>query len=146
MSLVSLISFFSLISLMSLTTLIRHWFAPYGNPLQDSCTRSIFVVEISHFESINIDGKTDKILKNQFTLDNQSTVSTILIFGEIVTKIENDLRKVLKNITDINCEISTWDKKLVIRAIADDNYQLKNKIKYILENIIYDKIPKTWYL
>ena len=50
------------------------------------------------------------------------------------------------NITDINCEISTWDKKLVIRAIADDNYQLKNKIKYILENIIYDKIPKTWYL
>ena len=102
--------------------------------------------KISHLESINIDGETDKLLKNKFTLDKQSAISTILIFGDIVTKIENDLRKVLKNITDINCEISTWDKKLVIRAIADDNYQLKNKIKYILENIIYDKIPKTWYL
>jgi len=102
--------------------------------------------KLKHVEAININGKTNKILNNRFTFDNHSSFSTILMFGEIFERIQNDIRKIIENIKDIFCEISIWDKKTVIRSIANDNYDLKKTLNYILKNTINDKIPKNWYL
>ena len=52
----------------------------------------------------------------------------------------------IKKITNISCEISTWNNKIVIRCLANDNYDLKKTLNYILENIIHDKVPSSWYL
>ena len=101
--------------------------------------------KINHLESININNMS-KNFKNKFTFNNHSALSTILIFGNFVDKFHHDLKKIINNINNINCEISIWDNKIVIRSIAEDNYKLKKSLKYILENIIYDKIPQTWYL
>ena len=101
--------------------------------------------KINHLESININNMS-RNFKNKFTFNNHSALSTILIFGNFVDKFHHDLKKIINNINNINCEISIWDNKIVIRSIAEDNYKLKKSLKYILENIIYDKIPQTWYL
>jgi predicted nucleic acid-binding protein len=85
-------------------------------------------------------------LNNKFTFSNHAAVSTILIFGPIVEVVKNDLNKIVKTIDTINCELSIWDNKLIIRSIAHDNYELKKTLNFILENIIYDKLPKSWYL
>ena len=85
-------------------------------------------------------------VKNKFTLNNHSAISTILIFGPIVEIIKNDLSKIIDSIDKVNCELSIWDNKLIIRSIAHDNYELKKTLNFILENIIYDKLPKSWYL
>ena len=46
----------------------------------------------------------------------------------------------------IFCELSIWDEKIVIRSIANDNYDLKKTLNYILKSIIHDKLPKNWNL
>ena len=101
---------------------------------------------LKHIEAININGKTNKVLNNRFTLNNHSSFSTILIFGKIVEKIQNDIRKIIDNINDIFCELSIWDEKIVIRSIASDNYDLKKILNYILKSITHDKLPKNWNL
>ena len=101
---------------------------------------------LKHIEAININGKTNEVLNNRFTLNNHSSFSTILIFGKIVEKIQNDIRKTIDSINDIFCEISIWDEKIVIRSIANDNYDLKKTLNYILKSIIHDKLPKNWNL
>ncbi|MDC0625142.1 urease accessory protein UreD [Alphaproteobacteria bacterium] len=102
--------------------------------------------KIKHVESINMTNNVNNNLNNKFTLNNNSAISTILIFGPIVEVIKNDLSKIVKSIDKINCEFSIWDNKLIIRSIAYDNYELKKTLNFILENIIYDKLPKSWYL
>ena len=42
--------------------------------------------------------------------------------------------------------MSKFDDKIVIRCLANDNYDLKKTINYIMQNIIHDKLPKSWYL
>ena len=69
-----------------------------------------------------------------------------MIFGKIVEKIQNDIRKTIDSINDIFCELSIWDEKIVIRSIANDNYDLKKTLNYILKSIIHDKLPKNWNL
>ena len=101
---------------------------------------------LKHIESININGTTNEVLNNRFTLNNHSSFSTILIFGKIVEKIQNDIRKTIDSINDIFCELSIWDEKIVIRSIASDNYDLKKILNYILKSIIHDKLPKNWNL
>ena len=101
---------------------------------------------LKHIEAININGKTNEVLNNRFTLNNHSSFSTILIFGKIVEKIQNDIRKTIDSIKDIFCELSIWDEKIVIRSIANDNYDLKKTLNYILKSIIHDKLPKNWNL
>ena len=83
---------------------------------------------------------------NKFSINKNSAFSTILIFGYIVDQIKDDLIKIIKKITNIYCEISTWNNKIVIRCLANDNYDLKKTLNYILENIIHDKVPSSWYL
>ena len=69
-----------------------------------------------------------------------------MIFGKIVESIQDDIRKTIENINDIFCELSIWNEKIVIRSIANDNYDLKKTLNYILKNIIHDKLPKNWNL
>ena len=102
--------------------------------------------KIKHVESINMSNNVNNNLNNKFTFSNHAAVSTILIFGPIVEVVKNDLNKIVKTIDTINCELSIWDNKLIIRSIAHDNYELKKTLNFILENIIYDKLPKSWYL
>ena len=101
---------------------------------------------LKHFEAININGSIIDNYKNSFTFSNQSSLSTILIFGEIINQLEPELRKIMKNIEKHYCEMTKFDDKIIIRSLAKDNYDLKKTINYILKNIIHDKLPKNWDL
>ena len=50
---------------------------------------------------------------------------TILLFGDIIHKLESELSKVTKNLENHYCEMTKFDDKIVIRCLADDNYDLK---------------------
>ena len=102
--------------------------------------------KIKHVESINMSNNVINNFNNKFTLNKHSAISTILLFGPIVEMIKNDLSKIIDSIDKVNCELSIWDNKLIIRSIAHDNYELKKTLNFILENVIYDKLPKSWYL
>ena len=43
-------------------------------------------------------------------------------------------------------EYLKFDNKIVIRCLADDNYDLKKTLNFIMKNIIHDKLPKSWDL
>jgi len=101
---------------------------------------------LKHFESINIQGHTNDNLKNNFTFANKSSLSTILIFGDIIEQLELELRTITKNIENHYCEITKFDEKIIIRLLADDNYYLKKTLNYIMNKIIHDKLPKSWNL
>ena len=101
---------------------------------------------IKHFEAINIKGSTIDNFKNNYTFSNQSSLSTILIFGDIVHQLESVLRKVKKNLGNHYCEMTKFDDKIIIRCIADDNYDLKKTLNIIMKNVINDKLPKSWDL
>jgi urease accessory protein len=101
---------------------------------------------IKHFEAINIKGSTIDNFKNNYTFSNQSSLATILIFGGIVHQLESVLRKVTKNLKNHYCEMTKFDDKIIIRSLADDNYDLKKTLNFIMKNIINDKLPKSWDL
>ena len=101
---------------------------------------------IKHFEAINIKGSTIDNFKNNYTFSNQSSLSTILIFGDIVHQLESVLRKVKKNLGNHFCEMTKFDDKIIIRCLADDNYDLKKTLNFIMKNVINDKMPKSWDL
>ena len=101
---------------------------------------------IKHFEAINIKGSTIDNFKNNYTFDNQSSLSTILIFGDIIHQLESELSKVIKNLENHYCEMTKFDDKIVIRCLADDNYDLKKTLNFIMKNVINDKLPKSWDL
>ncbi len=101
---------------------------------------------IKHFEAINIKGSVIDNFKNNFTFDNQSSLSTILIFGDIIHQLESTLRKVTKNLKNHYCEMTKFDDKIIIRCLAKDNYDLKKTLNFIMKNIINDKLPKSWDL
>ena len=84
--------------------------------------------------------------KNNYTFDNQSSLSTILIFGEIIHQLEPELSLIIKNIQDHYCEMTKFDDKIIIRSLADDNYDLKKTLNYIMNNIMHHKLPKSWNL
>ena len=101
---------------------------------------------LKHFEAINIKGSTIDNFKNNYTFDNQSSLSTIIIFGEIVHQLESELSKVIKSLENHYCEMTKFDDKIVIRLLAEDNYDLKKTLNFIMKNIIHDKLPKSWDL
>ena len=101
---------------------------------------------IKHFEAINIKGSTIDNFNNNYTFSNQSSLSTILIFGDIVHQLESVLRKVKKNLGNHFCEMTKFDDKIIIRCLADDNYDLKKTLNIIMKNVINDKLPKSWDL
>jgi len=101
---------------------------------------------LKHFEAINMQGSMIDNYKNNYTFANQSSLSTILIFGDIIHQLESELRKVTKNIENHYCEMTKFDDKIIIRCLADDNYDLKKTLNFIMKNIIKDKLPKSWDL
>ena len=101
---------------------------------------------VKHFETINIRGSTIDNFKNNFTFNNQSSLSTILIFGDIIHQLEPELKKTIKNVENHYCEMTKFDDKIIIRCLADDNYDLKKTLNFIMKNIINDKLPKSWGL
>ena len=101
---------------------------------------------LKHFEAINIKESINDNFKNNYSFANKSSLSTILIFGEIINQIEPELRNIIKNIENHYCEMTKFDDKIIIRSLADDNYDLKKTLNYIMKNIIYDKLPKSWDL
>ncbi len=102
--------------------------------------------KLKHLEAINLKDHISDNIKNNFTFRKNSAIATILIFGNIVEKIQNDISNVIKKIKDPHCEISIWDEKIIVRIIYKDNYDLKKKLNYIMKNIIHDKLPKSWDL
>ena len=101
---------------------------------------------IKHFEAINIKGSTIDNFNNNYTFSNKSSLSTILIFGDIVHQLESVLRQVKKNLGNHYCEMTKFDDKIIIRCLADDNYDLKKTLNFIMKNVINDKMPKSWDL
>jgi len=101
---------------------------------------------LKHFEAINIQGSMIDNYKNNYTFDNQSSLSTIIIFGEIIHQFESELRKISENIENHYCEMTRFDDKIIFRCIANDNYDLKKTLNFIMKNIIHDKLPKSWDL
>ena len=101
---------------------------------------------INHFEAINIKGSFIDNFENNYTFANHTSLSTILIFGDIIHHLEPELRKVIKNIGNNYCEMTKFDNKIIIRCLADDNYDLKKTLNFIMKNIINDKLPKSWDL
>tara|TARA_B100000686_G_scaffold311654_1_gene355513 strand:- start:457 stop:1251 length:795 start_codon:yes stop_codon:yes gene_type:complete len=101
---------------------------------------------LKHFEAINIKGSINDNFNNNYSFANKSSLSTILIFGEIISQLEPELRNIIKNIENHYCEMTKFDDKIIIRSLADDNYDLKKTLNYIMKNIIYDKLPKSWDL
>ena len=101
---------------------------------------------LKHFEAINIQGSMIDNYKNNYTFDNQSSLSTIIIFGEIIHQFESELRKIIENIVNHYCGMTKFDDKIIIRCIANDNYDLKKTLNFIMKNIIHDKLPKSWNL
>ncbi len=101
---------------------------------------------LKHFEAIYIKGSTIDNFKNNYTFSNQSSLSTILIFGNIVHHLESELRKVTKNLGNHYCEMTKFDDKIIIRCLADDYYDLKKTLNIIMKNVINDKLPKSWDL
>ncbi len=101
---------------------------------------------LKHFESINIQGSMIDNYKNNYTFDNQSSLSTIIIFGEIIHQFESELRKIIEIIENHYCEMTKFDDKIIIRCIANDNYDLKKTLNFIMKNIIHDKLPISWDL
>ena len=101
---------------------------------------------IKHFEAINIKGSTIDNFKNNYTFSNQSSLSTILIFGDIVHQLESMLSKIKKNLGNHYCEMTKFDDKIIIRCLADDYYDLKKTLNIIMKNVINDKLPKSWDL
>ena len=101
---------------------------------------------LKHFEAINLIGSINDNYKNNFTFANNSSLSTILIFGKIIYQLEPELRKIIKNIDNHYCEMTTFDDKIIIRSLAEDNYDLKKTVNFIMKNIIHDKLPKSWNL
>ena len=42
--------------------------------------------------------------------------------------------------------MTKFDEKIIIRSIADDNFDLKKTLNSIMKNVINDKLPKSWDL
>ena len=98
---------------------------------------------IKHFEAINIKGSTIDNFNNNYTFSNQSSLSTILIFGDIVHQLESVLRKVKKNLGNHYCEMTKFDDKIIKRLIeAGHQIQLVDDFDEIMGHagaIIIDK-------
>ena len=101
---------------------------------------------LKHFEAINMQGSMIDNYKNNYTFDNQSSLSTIIIFGDIIHQFESELRKIIENIVNHYCGMTKFDDKIIIRCIANDNYDLKKTLNFIMKSIIHDKLPKCWDL
>ena len=61
---------------------------------------------------------TNDNFKNNFTFANKSSLSTILIFGEIIDQLEVRIKKNYKKHRNHYCEMTKFDDKIIIRLFS----------------------------
>ena len=101
--------------------------------------------KLIHSEAINT-GLSEKKYFNSFsTLNNNSTVATIIIVGKKLLNNVNNLSETLTNNENTTSNYSHWDNKLIVRLLSKDSYNLKFAIDKILSYFFEgSKIPKVW--
>ena len=101
--------------------------------------------KLIHTEALNTSSFNGELLKSQSILNSNCAIATIILVGKKFFGIGDELSKIMTKDNYTTTEYSTWDKKLIIRCISKDSYNLKfaiNKIlSYFFEN---SQIPKIW--
>ena len=101
--------------------------------------------KLIHTEALNTSSFNGELLKSQSILNSNCAIATIILVGKKFFGIGDELSKIMTKDNYTTTEYSTWYKKLIIRCISKDSYNLKfaiNKIlSYFFEN---SQIPKIW--
>ena len=101
--------------------------------------------KLIHTEALNTSSFNGELLKSQSILNSNCAIATIILVGKKFFGIGDELSKIMTKDNYTTTEYSTWDKKLIIRCISKDSYNLKfaiNKIlSYFFEN---SQIPRIW--
>ncbi len=101
--------------------------------------------KLIHTEAINTDFLYSKVLNNASTFNKNCAVSTIFITGDKFLNKVDTLSKTMTNNKNTTSDYSFWDKKLVIRLLSKDNYNLKFAINKIISYFFDEtKTPKIW--
>ena len=101
--------------------------------------------KLIHTEAINTDFFYRNVLNNASTFNKNCVVSTIFITGDKFLNKVDTLSKTMTNNKNTTSDYSFWDKKLVIRLLSKDNYNLKFAINKIISYFFDEtKTPKIW--
>ena len=98
-------------------------------------------------EALNTRSFNGELLKSQSILNSNCAIATIILVGKKFFGIGDELSKIMTKDIYTTTEYSTWDKKLIIRCISKDSYNLKFAINKILSYFFKDsQIPKIWHI
>ena len=101
--------------------------------------------KLIHTEALNTSSFNGELLKSQSILNSNCAIATIILVGKKFFGIGDELSKIMTKDNYTTTEYSTWDKKLIIRCISKDSYNLKFAINKILSYFFVDsQIPKIW--
>ena len=103
--------------------------------------------KLIHTEALNTSSFNGELLKSQSILNSNCAIATIILVGKKFFGIGDELSKIMTKDNYTTTEYSTWDKKLIIRCISKDSYNLKFAINKILSYFFKDsQIPKIWHI
>ena len=103
--------------------------------------------KLIHTEALNTSSFNGELLKSQSILNSNCAIATIILVGKNFFGIGHELSKIMTKDNYTTTEYSTWDKKLIIRCISKDSYNLKFAINKILSYFFKDsQIPKIWHI
>ena len=103
--------------------------------------------KLIHTEALNTSSFNGELLKSQSILNSNCAIATIILVGKNFFGIGHELSKIMTKDNYTTTEYSTWDKKLIIRCISKDSYNLKFAINKILSYFFEDsQIPKIWHI
>ena len=101
--------------------------------------------KLIHSEALNTSIFNKEVLKSKSILNKNSAIATIILVGKNFLDTGDELSKFMTNDNYTTSEYSAWDKKLIIRCISKDSYNLKFAINKILSYFFVDsQIPKIW--
>ena len=116
--------------------LINGYFSDFWNVFENG--------KLVHAEAISFSKGIDEFISNKISLNNNYVVNTIIIMGEKFLLNGEKIKKSNLKKNGVVSEISQWDKKMIIRTLALDNYYLKNALDDILSNFLQSKLPEVW--
>ena len=103
--------------------------------------------KLIHTEALNTSSFNGELIKSQSILNSNCAIATIILVGKKFFGIGDELSKIMTKDNYTTTEYSTWDKKLIIRCISKDSYNLKFAINKILSYFFEDsQIPKIWHI
>ena len=103
--------------------------------------------KLIHTEALNTSSFNGELLKSQSILNSNCAIATIILVGKNFFGIGHELSKIMTKDNYTTTEYSTWDKKLIVRCISKDSYNLKFAINKILSYFFKDsQIPKIWHI